>query len=62
MFPGMHGWVLYRVERGDTLVSIRRKTRAYTSVTANQIALANPQITDTSHIPPGMKLRIPMKE
>ena len=61
MFPDMQGWLLYRVERGDTLTGIVRKLKAFTRTTVKQIQAANPtKITDPDHIEVGWRLRIPI--
>lgn len=61
MFPDMQGWLLYRVESGDTLAGIVRKLKDFTRITAKQIQAANPQkITDPDHIEVGWRLRVPI--
>jgi phage tail protein X len=59
VFPGMRGWILYRVAAGDTLSSIRRQLRPFTKATVKQIVAANPQIEDPDVIRVGWKLRVP---
>jgi len=61
MFPDLQGWLLYRVERGDTLTSIVRKVRDYTRTTVAQVVAANPKISDPDRIRVGQRLRIPVK-
>lgn len=61
MFPDMQGWLLYRVESGDTLTGIVRKLKGFTRTTVKQIQAANPKkITDPDHIEVGWRLRIPI--
>jgi nucleoid-associated protein YgaU len=61
MFPEMQGWLLYRVESGDTLSGIVRKLRDLTRTTVKQIQAANPErITDPDHIEVGWRLRVPI--
>ncbi|WP_426242664.1 Gmad2 immunoglobulin-like domain-containing protein [Nocardioides sp. LHG3406-4] len=59
VFPGLQGWILYRVASGDTLTSIRRDLRPYTSATVAHIVAANPRIDDPDVIKVGWKLRVP---
>ena len=61
MFPDLQGWLLYRVESGDTLTSIVRKVRDYTRTTVAQVVAANPKISDPDRIRVGQRLRIPVK-
>ena len=61
MFPDLRGWLLYKVESGDTLTGIVRKTRGFGRSSVSQIVAANPRITDPDHIEVGWKLRIPMR-
>ncbi len=60
MFPDLAGWLLHRVERGDTLTGIVRSVRPYVRSSVRQIVAANPRITDPDHIEVGWKLRIPL--
>jgi len=61
VFPDLAGWLLYRVEPGDTLSGIVRKLRDFGQFTVSQIVAANPRITDPDHIEIGWRLRIPLK-
>jgi nucleoid-associated protein YgaU len=60
MYPDLHGWLLYRVERGDTLTGIVRLARDFGRTTVAQIVAANPRITDPDLIKVGWKLRVPL--
>lgn len=60
-FPDLAGWLLYRVEPGDTLTEIVRKVRDFTRTSVAQIVAANPRITDPDVIQPGWRLRIPLR-
>lgn len=60
MYPDMRGWLLYRVEAGDTLTGIVRKARDFGRTTINQVVAANPQIEDPDLIQVGWRLRIPV--
>lgn len=60
-FPGSRGFLLYRVESGDTLTGIVRKLRDITSVTVNQVVAANSRIEDPDVIVTGWQLRIPIR-
>ena len=60
MYPDLVGWLLYRVERGDTLTGIVRKARDFGRTTVPQIVAANAQIKDPDLIQTGWKLRIPL--
>lgn len=61
MFADLQGWLLYRVERGDTLSGIVKKTRQYGRSSVGQIVAANPRIEDPDHIQVGWRLRIPLR-
>ena len=61
MFPQLAGWLLYRVDRGDTLSGIVNKTKHFGRSSVAQIVAANPRITDPDHIEVGWRLRIPLK-
>ena len=60
-FPDMRGFLLYRVESGDTLTGIVRAVRAFTRTTVAQIVAANPRIEDPDLIRTGWRLRIPIR-
>lgn len=60
MYPDLHGWLLYRVESGDTLTGIVRMARDFGRTTVPQVVAANPRITDPDLIKVGWKLRIPL--
>jgi phage tail protein X len=61
LFPAMQGWLIYRVESGDTLSKIARKLKPLTKVTVAQIVAANPKIDDPDVIGVGMRLRVPIQ-
>jgi len=61
MFGDMQGWLLYRVESGDTLTGIVRKVRDFTRTTIAQIVAANPRIEDPDLIQVGWRLRVPIR-
>ncbi len=61
VFPDLAGWLLYRVEPGDTLTGLVRKLRDFGRFTVSQIVMANPRVTDPDHIEIGWRLRIPLK-
>ena len=61
VFPQMQGWLIYRVESGDTLTAIVRKVKAFTEVTVRQIVAANPKLDDPDEIKVGQRLRIPIQ-
>ena len=61
-FPGSRGFLLYRVESGDTLTGIVRKLKAFTKVTVKQVVAANPRIDDPDVIVAGWRLRIPVQD
>jgi len=61
-FPGSRGFLLYRVESGDTLTSIVRSVKDFTRTTVAQIAAANPRIEDPDVIRSGWRLRIPIRD
>jgi len=60
IFPDLAGWLLYRVEKGDTLTGIVRKARDFGKTTVPQIVAANAQIKDPDVIQTGWQLRIPL--
>jgi hypothetical protein len=60
MYPDLSGWLLYRVERGDTLTGLVRAASPYGRTTVAQIVAANPQVSDPDVIKVGWKLRIPL--
>lgn len=61
VFPDLVGWLLYRVEPGDTLSAIVRKLKDYGRFTVAQVVAANPKIEDPDVIQVGWRLRIPLK-
>lgn len=61
MFRGSRGYLLYRVEAGDTLTGIVRDVRDFTKTTVAQIVAANPRIEDPDLILVGWRLRIPLR-
>ena len=60
MYPDLVGYLLYRVEKGDTLTGIVRKARDFGKTTIAQIVAANDQIKDPDLIQTGWRLRIPI--
>jgi nucleoid-associated protein YgaU len=60
MYPDLIGYLLYRVEKGDTLTGIVRKARDFGKTTVAQIVAANAIIEDPDLIQTGWKLRIPI--
>jgi nucleoid-associated protein YgaU len=60
MFPTLVGYLLYRVEKGDTLTGIVRKARDFGKTSVAQIVAANSQIKDPDLIQVGWKLRVPI--
>lgn len=60
VFGEMTGFLLYRVEDGDTLTSIGRKLRDLTRASVKQVVAANPKIKDPDVIKVGWRLRIPI--
>lgn len=60
MYPDLFGYLLYRVEKGDTLTGIVRKARDFGKTTVAQIVAANEIIKDPDLIQVGWKLRIPL--
>lgn len=60
-FPHSHGFLLYRVESGDTLTGIVRKLKPFTKITVGQIVKANPRIQDPDLIQTGWRLRVPLQ-
>lgn len=61
-FPKLRGFLLYRVEPGDTLTAIVRKTRDFGRTTVAKIVAANPRISDPDLIQVGWQLRIPLQD
>ncbi|MFC7495195.1 MULTISPECIES: Gmad2 immunoglobulin-like domain-containing protein [unclassified Nocardioides] len=61
-FPGSRGFLLYRVESGDSLSGIVRKLKSFTKVTVGQIVKANPRIDDPDLIKVGWRLRVPVQD
>lgn len=61
-FPGSRGYLLYRVESGDTLTGIVRTLEDFTRVTVKQVVAANPRIEDPDVIVTGWRLRIPVQD
>ena len=57
IFPKMQGWLIYRVESGNTLTKIVRKVKDFTRITVSQIVAANPKIDDPDEINVGQRLR-----
>jgi phage tail protein X len=60
-FPRSRGFLIYRVESGDTLTGIVRKVKPYTKVTVAQLVKANPRIEDPDQIQVGWRLRVPVQ-
>jgi nucleoid-associated protein YgaU len=60
MFPDLFGYLLYRVERGDTLTGIARMAKDFGRTTVPQIVAANPRITDPDVIQVGQRIRVPL--
>ncbi len=60
-FPDSHGFLIYRVESGDTLTGIVRKLEPFTKITVGQIVRANPRIKDPDLIKTGWRLRVPLQ-
>jgi nucleoid-associated protein YgaU len=61
MFGDMRGWLIYRVDPGDTLSGIVREVKPFTKTTVAQIVAANPRIEDPDLIQVGWRLRIPIR-
>jgi len=59
-FPESRGFLLYRVQSGDTLAGIVRKLKSFTKVTVGQVVKANPRIEDPDQIQVGWRLRVPI--
>lgn len=62
MYPDLRGWLVYRVEPGDTLTGIARRFRDFGRTTPAQIAAANARITDPDEIQAGWRIRIPLSD
>ena len=60
-FAASRGFLLYRVEAGDTLTAVVRKVRPFTTVTVAQLVKANPRIDDPDRIQVGWRLRVPIQ-
>ena len=60
-FPNSLGFLIYRVESGDTLTGIVRKLWDLTKVTVGQVVKANPRIQDPDKIQVGWRLRVPIQ-
>ncbi len=60
MYPDLIGYLLYRVERGDTLTGIVRMARDFGKTTVAQIVAANERIKDPDKIQTGWKIRVPI--
>ncbi|GAB3991819.1 Gmad2 immunoglobulin-like domain-containing protein [Nocardioides marmoraquaticus] len=59
-FPQLTGWLLWRVERGDTLSRIVREVSDLGRTTVAQVVAANPAISDPDVIRPGQLVRVPL--
>lgn len=59
-FPGLTGWLLWRVGSGDTLTGIVRQVADLGRTTVAQVVAANPAVTDPDVIRPGQLLRVPL--
>lgn len=62
MFPDLRGWLVYRIEPGDTLTGIARRFRDFGRTTPAQIDAANDKITDPDVIQAGWRIRVPMSD
>ena len=62
VFPDLAGWLLYRVESGDTLTGIVRKLRDFGRSRSPRSSRPTRRITDPDQIEVGWRLRIPLKK
>ncbi len=62
IYPDLRGWLVYRIEPGDTLTAIARRFRDFGRTTPAQIAAANPRITDPDVIQAGWRIRVPLSD
>jgi len=59
-FPRATGFVVHEVERGDTVTAILHGLADLTSADVDDVAAANPEVTDPDRIDVGQRLRIPL--